>query len=140
MERQPGTRSDPYFKLFVNRLNQRVRQLTGSIGFFDRSSINAGDDWSDELAESLRTSKTIVCLYSPTYFFSDYCGKEMQVLLERRHEYVRVNGGKKPATIFRYFGTQRAVASQKRFRIFSTRSPILTQINMALGILETWTA
>jgi hypothetical protein len=94
---EPG--SDPYFKLFVNRLNQRVRQLTGSIGFFDRSSINAGDDWSDELAESLRTSKTIVCLYSPTYFLSDYCGKEMQVLLERRHEYVRVNGGKKPANI-----------------------------------------
>jgi hypothetical protein len=41
----------------------------------------------------------MVCLYSPAYFQGGYCGKEMQVFLDRRRNYIRANAGKKPANI-----------------------------------------
>lgn len=90
---------DPYFRAFLNRLNMRVAQLTGGQGFVDRTDIQAGQDWPDELAEALRSAHTMVCLYSPTYFQREYCGKEMQIFLDRRRLYIRNNAGKKPANI-----------------------------------------
>jgi hypothetical protein len=90
---------DVHFEAFLQRLNLRVTQLTGSAGFVDRTDIRPGDDWPDELAEALRTAQTMVCLYSPAYFLSEYCGKEMQVFLDRRRNYMRAYAGKKPANI-----------------------------------------
>jgi hypothetical protein len=92
---------DPHFKAFLARLKLRVKQLTGiaNPGFVDGTNIQPGQDWPDELAEALRTGQTMVCLYSPAYFGSAHCGKEMQVFLDRRRNYVRANGGKKPANI-----------------------------------------
>lgn len=90
---------DPHFKAFLLRLNQRVQHLTGALGFVDYTNIQSGQDWPDELAEALRTAQTMVCLYSPSYFGATYCGKEMQVLLDRRLRYIRTNAGKKPANI-----------------------------------------
>src|SRR5262245_22232066 len=92
---------DPHFEAFLEKLNQRVLQLTGSStpGFVDRSVIQPGQEWPDELAEALRTTQTMVCLYSPAYFLSEHCGKEMQVLLERRRIYINTYAGKKPANI-----------------------------------------
>jgi hypothetical protein len=92
---------DPYFEAFIERLNQRVMQLTGrqTPGFVDGTSIQPGQEWPDDIAEALRTAETMVCLYSPAYFLSDYCGKEMQVLLDRRREYIDTYAGKKPANI-----------------------------------------
>jgi hypothetical protein len=90
---------DPHFETFLARLTMRVEQLTGARGFVDRNDILTGQDLPDELAEALRTGKTMVCLYSPSYFLSDYCGKEMQILLERRKCYMRTHAGKKPANI-----------------------------------------
>jgi hypothetical protein len=90
---------DPHFEAFLQRLNQRVTHLTGGSGFVDQISIQPGQDWPEELAEALRTSQTMVCLYSPSYFTSEHCGKEMQVLLDRRRNYIRASAGKKPANI-----------------------------------------
>jgi hypothetical protein len=90
---------DPHFDTFVRRLDQRVRQITGSSGFVDRADIQPGQEWPDELAEALRTAHTMVCLYSPAYFQGGYCGKEMQVFLDRRQNYIRANAGKRPANI-----------------------------------------
>jgi hypothetical protein len=92
---------DPHFEAFLEKLNQRVIQLTGkpTPGFVDRSVIQPGQDWPDELAEALRTTETMVCLYSPAYFLSEHCGKEMQVLLDRRRIYINAYAGKKPANI-----------------------------------------
>src|SRR5262249_30759693 len=47
-------------------------------------------------AEALRTAQTMVCLYSPSYFQSENCGKEMQIFLDRRRNYMRANPGQKP--------------------------------------------
>ena len=91
--------ADPHFETFVNRLNQRATHLTGSPGYVDRNDLRPGQDWPDELAEALRKTSTMVCLYSPSYFRSEYCGKEMQIFLDRRRDYMRANGGKKPANI-----------------------------------------
>jgi hypothetical protein len=95
----PPRQVDVPFKTFVERLNQRVKSLTGSLGFIDHTDIRAGQDWPDELAEALRTSQTMVCMYSPSYFQSEHCGRELQVFLDRRRNYIRVNAGKKPANI-----------------------------------------
>jgi hypothetical protein len=96
---EDSRQADPHFEAFLGRLNLRVRQLTGRAGFVDRTNIRPGDEWPDALAEALRTTDTMVCLYSPSYFASEYCGKEMQVLLDRRRNYIRANAGKKPANI-----------------------------------------
>ena len=94
-------RPDPHFEAFLEKLNERVVQLTGTPnpGFVDRSIIEPGQEWPDELAEALRTAQTMVCLYSPAYFLSEYCGKEMQILLDRRRNYISAYAGKKPANI-----------------------------------------
>src|SRR5262244_3020632 len=99
--RSMGRRRNPMLlsQHFSSRLNQRVKSLTGKSGFVDRTDIRAGQEWPDELAEALRTAETMVCLYSPSYFRSEYCGKEMQVFLDRRRNYIRANAGKKPANI-----------------------------------------
>jgi TIR domain len=90
---------DPVFEDFIDRLNQGVMQLTGEgTGFFDRH-LEPGQEWPDEIAEALATAKTMICLYSPSFFKSGYCGKEMQVFLERRRIYIRTNPGKKPSNI-----------------------------------------
>ena len=53
------------------------------VGFYDRDAIKTGDHWSETLATALQCSNVMVCLYSPNYFTSEYCGKEFQVFSER---------------------------------------------------------
>ena len=55
-----------------------------TVAFRDMIDIDAGDEWEEKLAEALRTSGTLVCLYSNLYFDSNYCGKEFQVFVDRR--------------------------------------------------------
>jgi hypothetical protein len=90
---------DPHFEAFLQRLNQKVVIHTGRSGFVDETKIRAGDDWPEKLAEALSTAQTMVCLYSPSYFMSEHCGKEMQLFLERRRNYIRTKFGKAPANI-----------------------------------------
>jgi hypothetical protein len=90
---------DHHFIAFVERLQQRVFHWTSSLGFVDKQSIEPGQDWSNELADALCNANTMVCLYSPSYFMSEYCGKEMQVFLDRRRNYMLAHAGKSPANI-----------------------------------------
>jgi hypothetical protein len=90
---------DPHFTEFVARLQQRVSHWTAGLGFIDDPSIEPGQIWSDELADALCTANTMICLYSPSYFMSEYCGKEMQIFLDRRQTYMRTHAGKSPANI-----------------------------------------
>jgi FxsC-like protein len=55
----------------------------GEIGFFDETGIEAGEAWSATLTEALQTSRVFICLYSPSYFNSDNCGKELQLFRSR---------------------------------------------------------
>ena len=57
------------------------------IGFRDKKEIYPGADWRNALSKSLQTSKVLLCLYSQSYFASDYCGKEFAVFQQRVKAY-----------------------------------------------------
>ncbi len=51
--------------------------------FFDTEEIRTGAQWRLKLAESLRRSKVLVCLWSPLYFRSPWCVSEWQSFVQR---------------------------------------------------------
>jgi hypothetical protein len=83
---------------FVRLLRDAVRAQTGAlvkpeeVGFFDETHIETGDDWEKVLSEALSRAKICVCLYSPTYRASRYCGKEYGVFLWRRQKFLNRPG------------------------------------------------
>ena len=77
-----------YLKKFFNELSSAVRDLLPApeareVGFFDQQ-LELGEEWSPAIATALQTSKVMVCLYSPAYFSSEYCGREWGVFQQRR--------------------------------------------------------
>jgi|SRR5579864_824091 len=92
---------DANMETFFNELSKRVRGLTGAKldGYRDRSEIKPGQDWRNELVDALTTSPTMVCMYSPSYFLSESCGKELRVFMDRRREYMRTQATKRPGNI-----------------------------------------
>ncbi|MCK9893018.1 TIR-like protein FxsC [Frankia sp. AgB32] len=78
----------PYLKRFFTDLRHEVRTRCGhpsaeEVGFLDTSSIQAGQAWSDELANALGKCRTFVAICSRTFFTSEYCGREWQVFSDR---------------------------------------------------------
>jgi FxsC-like protein len=89
-----GRRDDiggAYVSFFWEKLAEAVAQKAGlpsdipkeEVGFFDRSAIEPGDHWRAEIAGALRTCRALVCLLSPSYLRSEYCGKEIKAFTER---------------------------------------------------------
>src|SRR5215469_5910713 len=72
---------------FVTDLGARVaRQLPTpfkGVSFFDASSIETGQAWSNELVDALMKSRVGVALYTPNYFTRRWCGLEFQAFLSR---------------------------------------------------------
>lgn len=52
--------------------------------FFDEKTIEAGDDWEDELRDAIKTSKCLVAIWSPEYFHSNWCLIEFHSFLDRQ--------------------------------------------------------
>lgn len=71
---------DGYVKRFYADLVAEVQRQSGhrgdDVGFRDLTTMQAGSLWRDELTEALRLTRTFVALCSPTYYASEYCGKE----------------------------------------------------------------
>jgi FxsC-like protein len=84
-----------YQRKFFDDLSDELRDLLEisnkdePVGFFDQSGIEPGEEWESVLENALQESKVMVCMYSPKYFESEYCGKEWQVFNMRRQEYQR---------------------------------------------------
>lgn len=57
------------------------------VGFLDGADIDVGAEWDTLIAQALQTSRTLVCLYSPTYFKSKYCMRELEIFLSRLDAY-----------------------------------------------------
>lgn len=81
---------DGYLPRFYDELVETIRPKRSrregqpeAIGFLDREGIGVGDAWPSKLSEALRTSRVFVPIYSPSYFASEFCGKEWAVF-ERR--------------------------------------------------------
>ena len=94
-----------YMRKFFSELNEAVRARRGkrgneSCGFFDQSRIELGADWGESISSALQTSRTLICAYSPTYFRSEYCGKEVSVFLERVKLHIKLQAAEaKEATL-----------------------------------------
>ncbi len=86
---------------FYNRLRSRVQSLTGHSGqdFASFRAIRPADEWKPELIDALQERQSIVCIFSPSYFESEYCGKEMTVFLERRRKFQNANPGSRAGSI-----------------------------------------
>jgi len=77
---------DPYLKRFFQDLVQEVKRLAGAeeVSFRDLEDMEPGDNWPEVLARALQISRVLVAVYSKWYFSRPYCGKEIQVFLDRR--------------------------------------------------------
>jgi hypothetical protein len=92
---------DEHLTFFFEQVSARVRKLTGATekGFRDTDDMRAGELWGPRLAAELNSCRALVALYSPSYFKSTVCARELQVFLERRRKYMRENVGRNPASI-----------------------------------------
>jgi hypothetical protein len=54
--------------------------------FFDRHSLSAGEEWNAEIIEALRHARVLICLMSHTYLCRPWCGRELQMFLQRHDE------------------------------------------------------
>jgi FxsC-like protein len=84
-----------YQRKFFDELSAEVREVgeveqEGPVGFFDQEGIEPGEEWRPELSAALQDSKVLVCVFTPHYFKSEYCGKEWQVFQMRRMEHQRL--------------------------------------------------
>jgi hypothetical protein len=87
---------------FFDDLCGDVRGLAGANvgnGFIDDHDIEPGEDWRVDLVDALVSIPILVCIYSPTYFQRDYCGKEVEIFLQRRRLFLEQSGGKEPGFV-----------------------------------------
>jgi FxsC-like protein len=97
-------RADEYVERFFKDLQEEIRIRTAvtdedSIGFFDRHGAQeTGDRWQANLS-ALQSSRTMVCLFSPRYFASEYCGREFQIFRSRVELYRQTSLGSEPPAI-----------------------------------------
>jgi CheY-like chemotaxis protein len=73
-----------HVKRFFDDLSDFIRIKLGipnkePVGFFDRRE----SEWAGQLAQTLRTSRTLVCLTSPAFFRNERAGKEWQLFQAR---------------------------------------------------------
>ena len=54
--------------------------------FFDREEIRTGMRWRQKLADALKQSKCIICLWSPLYFQSKWCISEWKTFVVREEQ------------------------------------------------------
>jgi FxsC-like protein len=97
---------DKYLNKFYRDLNEEIRTLTssdeGDEGFFDKTSIELGKPWPNDLTTALQNCRTFICLYSPRYFTSEFCGKEWQAFSDRQdtHSARLATNQSRPALMF----------------------------------------
>src|ERR1035441_2037562 len=63
-------------------LKQELSQLDVPV-FFDTEEIRTGVRWRNKLAEALTSSKTMICVWSPLYFQSQWCVSEWKTFAAR---------------------------------------------------------
>ncbi len=95
--------NDDYLRKFFAELNDAVRRKAGYpqgtlTGFFDQKRLEAGTEWNQALVTALQESATLVCVYSPAYFKSEFCGREWGVFEERWRLHGALRQAADPAT------------------------------------------
>jgi FxsC-like protein len=83
---------DEHLTKFLKDLATQIKVLRPTnrdeeLAFFDQDKLARGAEWKAVLLDALQNVRTLVCLYSPNYFTSEYCGKEWQAMHLRRQQY-----------------------------------------------------
>lgn len=55
--------------------------------FFDKENIRSGDQWKERIKRSLMKSKCLVAIWSPTYFHSEWCLRELKTMMNRERNF-----------------------------------------------------
>ncbi|MGZ4899461.1 MAG: TIR domain-containing protein, partial [Candidatus Angelobacter sp.] len=85
-----------WIQRFRKDLGNAVNHILGNdqgLGFYDGADIQLGEVWPDVLMSGLNNCRAVVCLHSPSYFHSDFCGREVEVF-RRRLNLFREMGGR----------------------------------------------
>lgn len=94
---------DQKLKNFFHDLAERVAVGLGipldEAAYRDRVTNKVGTVWQPALLSALQTSSTLVCLVSPYYRKSEWCGREFEVFRRRIAEYRKQRGGGAPPVI-----------------------------------------
>lgn len=81
---------EPYLTKFVDEFRKTLGGFQGihdegerkKLAFFDRD-LPGGEKWSTAIIDAMKGSRVLVCLLSHTYLRRPWCGRELQVFLER---------------------------------------------------------
>jgi FxsC-like protein len=78
---------DDFYKELVKEVFSlaKIKDPEG-IGFRDSRSIELGQHWVTEIGAALQHAKVMVCVYSPKYFESEWCGREWTAFQARVDE------------------------------------------------------
>lgn len=84
---QGGGDPDHWVHVLYKDLCENIMHLTDQpagapAGFMDRE-LRSGEGWSEKLAENLATCRIFIPLFSPRYFGSEMCGRELFAFNER---------------------------------------------------------
>jgi FxsC-like protein len=60
--------------------------------FLDVQSIQIGQDWNAALGDALGHCRTMLALYTPDYFRSDFCGREWKAFEDRQRSHRELAG------------------------------------------------
>ena len=85
--------SDAWHRVVMEKLQFLLKLELGCAKvpiFFDTEEIHSGQRWRSKLADALKASKTIVCIWSPLYFQSQWCISEWKTFTEREKKFNRV--------------------------------------------------
>lgn len=88
-KRHPKT--DLWFRGLVEYLEPWLTQelhRDASI-FIDQEDIRSGHKWREKIADSLKKSRCLVCLWSPLYFESKWCVAEWESFVYRSEQFDR---------------------------------------------------
>jgi FxsC-like protein len=85
-----------FFNDLCEAVASRAVEQAKTVGFRDIRDIEVGQSWPDELVDALRTSNSLVALYSPAFFESDFCGREWQIFADRENGYQQQRNLVKP--------------------------------------------
>ena len=72
----------PFIRTFVGNAVGRPISV-----FVDRERIHTGESWSAVLGHALATSRCMVAVWSPLYFSSEWCRREVAVIIYREQKY-----------------------------------------------------
>jgi len=87
---------DDFVEDLENEVRLHVPSDNGRLMFVADRDIQAGTEWTAELADALGSASVMLCFGSMHYFNSRWCGREFEVFRERRNEWIQSHPGQRP--------------------------------------------